>query len=370
MNRLGRRAFLGGLVAGALGLVGCGVAPSRSSGIGRSRATGGPRPTGSPSTSTTPSTSTPPTTAGRPVRSHRAEVAAIASLKLVNWYPHDAGWARLWTAATPPEEIADFAAIAALGANAVRIIVSTYAFGYPTPETTMMKKLTGLVDLAAKANLKVQLTLFDFFGDYRDIAGSLAWMETVVAPFKNDPRICFLELKNEVDPTDASAVAWVNKLCPATKATIGSTPVTVSVTSAVGTAALQSWVHEMDRAKDIDFFDFHWYGEEAQAATDLAAMKGLTGDNVLFIGETGSSTYPVGGENRSQAEAAQASFFGVVIDSCRSLGLPLPAPWVWRDFTTAALPDVGNSVSQLYYGLLRLDGSRKPSYRIVQRAFA
>ncbi len=288
----------------------------------------------------------------------------------MNWYPHDAGWARLWTAATQPEASVDFAAIAASGANAVRIIVSTYAFGYPTPKTTMMTKLSGLVDLAAKENLKVQLTLFDFFADYLDIAGSLAWMKTVVAPFENDPRICFLELRNEVDPTDASAVAWVRELCPATRAAIGSTPLTVSVTSSVGTAALQSWVDQMKRTKDIDFFDFHWYGEQGQAATDLAAMKVLTGDSLLFIGETGSSTYPVGGESRSQAEAAQASFYRAVIDSCRSLELPLPAPWVWQDFTTAALPNVRNNVAQLYFGLLRLDGSRKPSYAVVQEAFA
>ena len=293
----------------------------------------------------------------------------LDALKLMNWYPSADGWDRLWTLAPDDEVAGDFRSIAAMGANAVRVIVSTYAFGYPKPHPEMMRKLATLVDLAWQAGLRTQLTLFDFFGDYPDIQGSLAWMHEVTAPFRADTRLCFVELKNEVDPGDAPTMRWAEVMYPALKAVFPSTPTTVSVTADVGMPLLQRWAMITQGFGGMDFFDVHWYGEAHQASSDFLAFKTIFAAAPLFIGETGATSEVVGADGQA-GETIQASYLRTAFSACQQNALPRPAPWVWRDFTTAALPDVGRDPSQLHYGLLRLDGTRKMAYEVVRAAFA
>jgi hypothetical protein len=293
----------------------------------------------------------------------------LDSLRLVNWYPHDAGWSRLWTDASEAEIAADFAGIAALGANAVRVIVNTDAFGYPVPQAAMRSKLEWILAAASRHGLRVQLTLFDFWGDYADIATSVAWMRMVLAPYRDDRRLCFVEVQNEVDPRDQQMLIWLSVLYPATKVAAGTLPVTVSVTSGIGLAEIRRWVAVVKAIMTIDFFDFHWYGERGDAREGIAAMKAACGPTPLFIGETGRTAQPSGAETAAEGEAAQADYLTEAIMACRSASLPLPSPWIWQDFTAAALPFVGDQTGQLYFGLLRLDGSRTPAYSVVERAF-
>jgi len=56
----------------------------------------------------------------------------------------------------------DFATIAVLPANAVRIIIQAFAFGFPNPEPIMVSRLAAAVASARSLGLKVKLTLFDW----------------------------------------------------------------------------------------------------------------------------------------------------------------------------------------------------------------
>ena len=62
--------------------------------------------------------------------------------------------------------------------------------------------------------LHVQFTLFDWWDEYRDVAGSKRWARAVLARYVGDPRVAFVELKNEIDPADAAALAWTRALVP------------------------------------------------------------------------------------------------------------------------------------------------------------
>ena len=62
----------------------------------------------------------------------------VSQLKIMNYYPADAGWTLMWSSYSHARTAADFASIASLGANTVRVIVQPNTLGYPTVSSTML----------------------------------------------------------------------------------------------------------------------------------------------------------------------------------------------------------------------------------------
>ena len=82
---------------------------------------------------------------------------------------------------------ADLRRLRSLNANAVRVVLPAHFIGYPEPEERYLERLRELVGIAARNGLRVQLTLFDSWGAYRDIEGSKQWARAVLGPFVGDP---------------------------------------------------------------------------------------------------------------------------------------------------------------------------------------
>jgi len=164
----------------------------------------------------------------------------LSGIKEVNYYPATSGWTYMWANWNPSAIDADFARIATLHANTVRIIVQTGAFGYPTPQPTMLGRLAQMVSLAASHSLRVHLTLFDWWSSYTDLVGSRQWAQAVVGSYAGDPRVAVVELQNEINPANMSAMAWARQMIPYLQHLLGGIPVTVSLSSAVGPTGMQT----------------------------------------------------------------------------------------------------------------------------------
>src|SRR2546423_787321 len=102
---------------------------------------------------------TTPTPKGHSTRHLRYGVAGqqavrarslLAGLKVMNYYPAQNGWTYMWTRWDPAGLDADLNRIASLNANAVRIIIQTWTFGYPAPHPTMQDHLAQMVALAQR----------------------------------------------------------------------------------------------------------------------------------------------------------------------------------------------------------------------------
>jgi hypothetical protein len=263
----------------------------------------------------------------------------------------------------------DFGEIAALHANAVRIIIQPSAFGYPKPHPVMVSRLAAAVASARSHGLKVQLTLFDKWGGYADLAGSTSWATTVLTPYRNDPEIAFVELRNEVDPADAGEMRWVRSELPVVKGLAGSIPVTVSVTGSDTSAVLTALKTALGPAQP-DFYDVHYYGNPSDAYAQLAQDKAIASPSALFVGEVGMSTAPVPGQTEALTESAQDMFLRSVEWATEALGLPGAAPWMLQDLAAGAIPSQGQMASdQSHYGLLRVDGSDKPAALSIAQFF-
>ena len=70
-------------------------------------------------------------------------------LRVVSYYPADAGWTLMWERWRPERVAADLRRLRGLNANTVRLVVSPDQFGYPMPAPQYRERLAHAVALAA-----------------------------------------------------------------------------------------------------------------------------------------------------------------------------------------------------------------------------
>ncbi len=298
-----------------------------------------------------------------------------SSLAVVSYYPSDAGWTEMWTNWQPDLLAANFTQIAALGANTVREIIQPSAIGYPQPDPAYLARVEQFVDLAAASGLHVQLTLFDWWSAYGDVAGAETWARAILKPFVGDPRIAFVEIQNEL-PATSAALTWARTMIPFVRGVLaGKTPVTVSV---AGIDELAKLAGGLGRVRP-DFFDLHEYGGNGQAAYALFhRAKELVAPTPLWIGETGYPTantvsgFPAVALTPSAQEAAQAHYLATVEWAAEANGLGPAGVWALDDFLPSAVPYWAgqNLAADTSFGLYRTDGTPKPAVNVVKAAFA
>ena len=300
-------------------------------------------------------------------------------LRVVSYYPADAGWTLMWERWRPDRVAADLRRVRGLNANTVRLVVSPDQFGYPMPTQRYRERLAQAVGLAAAAGLHVQLTLFDWWYEYGDRAGSRTWLRELLAPYVGDARVAFVELRNEIDPDDATAVAWARELVPWLRGYLRGTPVTLSVANAGSVRALRALVRELGAASRPDFFTAHYFtGGGELAASVFRQLRQAAAPTPLWVGEVG---YPTSSNvsgywtlplTRSAQEAAQSHFLKTSFDALQQLGLPSAGIWILDDFAAGAIPesDVSPHEPEYRFGLFRADGSPKLAAGTVRRLFA
>ena len=310
----------------------------------------------------------------------------LNQLKIMNYYPADYSWENMWTQWEPAVIDKDFALIASMHANTVRIIVNTQAFGYPQPASEMLAELSEAIEMACSHGLQVQLTLFDWFptptSSYSDISGSEAWADAVVGPYRNDPRIAFIELQNEIKPEDAAAMKWAQKMVPHLQEEVGDIPVTLSVTSGTSGSPcveLSTLIQALGSVK-LDFLDIHqYYGAPFDDYYELSQAQQIAKQQVLalLVGETGASTNVVDYKSTiaipltlESYEAWQSYAYRSAFYASSKLGLPTPAPWILWDFKPKSVTWVKPNSDEYNYGLYLYDGTPKIAAVDVSKFFA
>jgi len=294
----------------------------------------------------------------------------LSDFKLMNYYPATAAWSNMWIDWDPTVINSDFATIHSMSANVVRLIIPSAAFGFPVPSTTQLDHLQEAVKLATQNDLHVQLTLFDWFTDYAEIAGSTTWLRDVVGPYASDPAIAFIELRNEVDAQNPTVASWVASMFPVLKQVAGSVPVTVSVSLTPELTQLHA-LQSILRATPPSFYDVHAYGTPGVIAAELQAAQQSVAPVPMFVGETGDSTYTADTSDQALSDAYQAYFYQAVEWSVQQLRLPPAAPWTFTDFTPSAVPSGTTMPPEQYsYGLYATTGSPKPAAGVITQLFS
>ncbi|SNS42074.1 Cellulase (glycosyl hydrolase family 5) [Granulicella rosea] len=310
-------------------------------------------------------TSAPPLTRAATQVQPNTLQSNLNAMKVMNYYPADAGWSLMWENWNSTQINTDFALIASLHANTVRIIINVKDFTAPTPSTTMLNELSQMVTLAHSNGLQVQLTLFDWFTSYTNITASKSWVDAVVTPYQNDPRVAFIELQNEMPTTNSAAMTWAQTMIPYVKTAAGSIPVTISVTSAGANVSvnLQSLITALGSTQP-DFYDIHqYYGAPYQDYYSIVESQQVaaTQGRPLIVGEFGSSTNAADystsdAQSLTSYEALQDYGYRQMFLAAKTAGIPAPAPWVLYDFVPGSLSNYPASSDQYNYGIYLSDG--------------
>jgi len=320
-----------------------------------------------------------------PARAALPPLRASADLKELSYYPSDGGWTEMWDDFRPAKLQADFARIAALHANTVRLILQAGTFGYPLPSLVYQAELGQAIDLAEAAGLHVQLTLFDWLGQhglagsYTDIGGSERWAAALLAPYAGDPRIACVELQNELDPHDPAAVTWARVLLPYVQGLVRGMPVTVSVTGADPAAALALLQRSLAPLAP-DFWSVHLFtGGGEHAYWQLRAARAVVSPRPVWVGETGYpslpgvSGYPDIPATVDAQEAAQAHFLKTTAQGALRAGLGPIGVWDLDDFADGAIPldpaQAPPARAEYHFGLFRTDGTAKPAAAVIRELF-
>ncbi|WP_435578988.1 cellulase family glycosylhydrolase [Gilvibacter sp.] len=219
----------------------------------------------------------------------KTQTAAIATpnLKGINYYPKDYPWDTFNEELDLDTIAKDFKFIREQGLNAVRLFVDFNDFGGGNPDPEHISRLESILDLAQTADLKVVLTLFDFYGDYSlaNWPAAANHIALLTAALGDHPAIHSWDLKNEPDldyegQGKQRIQAWLEFVADQLRSQKVKQPITIGWSSADAAQKLTELV---------DYVSFHHYTAPNNLPENLKNLRAVT-DKALVVQEFGMST--------------------------------------------------------------------------------
>ncbi|MBF6614190.1 MAG: cellulase family glycosylhydrolase [Chloroflexi bacterium] len=314
-------------------------------------------------------------------------------LKGVNFYPKDQPWADMWEQWNGAAARQDLSRVQELGANTIRVLVPYEPnFGWTNKTTgqvepVYLNELKQLVQMAGEMNLKVIISLFDFYDlvddkpshDSAAEARNLLYLQGIVPAFANDDRVLAWDLHNEPDQyttwkdnrDPATVVAWldrmaaeVRRLDPNHLLTVGMSQYNnLFVADATGAPPLGKAAPGRTVADISDFLSFHSYNA-GNIDWQIAYIKDHS-SKPLVLEETGWPTGPVC-TDPTYSEKQQTYLYNLMVKGAQKGDLSGMLMWQLWDFRPGASMGAGRETNEDFYGLLRRDGSWKPAMTVFR----
>jgi Cellulase (glycosyl hydrolase family 5) len=286
----------------------------------------------------------------------------------VNYYPQATPWHLFWSHCSHDVTDADFARIAALGLNTVRIFVPYDDVGGPNVQGPALDHLADLLRTADRHHLKVVVTLFDFWSGYSLLAwpGGDRYLITLLTRFRDDPAILAWDLKNEPDldyaaNTKGRVQAWLAHVAWLARQTDPHHLITIGWSTPQAADALVS---------DVDFVTFHYYAAASALQQSYAALRASAPNRPIVLGEYGLSTWDSLFVPFGHSEGDQQAYYADVLTAIRRTDSAGTLAWTLYDFSKVPADIAGRwfwkSDPQGRYGLLNVDGTPKPAAALVR----
>ena len=295
-------------------------------------------------------------------------------IKGVNYYPQWRPWGAMWKGWDGPQMERELrAARDQLGINTVRLMVPYNFFsekngdGVVTPK--MIRRLREAIQIAGSQDLRVIVTLFDFFESFPGPgtgteAKNLEYLRALLPSFADDDRILAWDLHNEPDNygiwkagDPKKVLRWLGRMADEVHALAPRQLVTVGMGRASGL-----WLPGPDGRRVVDYSDvvsMHTY-DAGTVAQELAQLRAQTGKPII-IEEFGWPTGPGCMENYS--ETTQVRLYRAVLDAAKDRTSGVVA-WTLRDYDAG--PTDRWDTFEDNFGLIRPDGSLKPAALLLQ----
>jgi len=288
------------------------------------------------------------------------------NIKGINYYPQANPWDMFSKTFCTDTISKDFKVIKNAGLNSIRLFVQYDDFGKANIDKKKLQKLQQTLDVAEENNLKVVLTLFDFYGDYSIMNWSLnqRHAETIVSAFKDHKAIIAWDIKNEPNLDFKSrgkdnVVAWLDNMIDLVRSIDHIHPITIGWSNTQSAPILKD---------KVDIVSFHYYEDLKGLDTAIKTLKTVIPNKPLVLQEFGLSSYsgfwkPFGASNKDQANYYKNIQKLITTNNIQFMS------WTLYDFTYIPKEVVGRlpwrKNAQKHFGFIDFEGNKKEAFKYI-----
>lgn len=285
---------------------------------------------------------------------------SIEQIKGINYYPKDYPWLAFWEEFNQDVVIKDFKIIKELGLNSVRIFIPYEAFGKYNVSTKKLQHLKTVLDIAQQYDLKIILTLFDFYSNYSVLDYSLcdAHIESITNITKSHPSLLQYDIKNEPDldfkfRKKEKVVNWLSFAIDRIRTRDSTTPITIGWYDSKNAHLLE---HK------VDVVSFHYYKKPSEFIKAYNNLKTKT-TKPIVVQEYGKHSYNSFWFPFSNTESTQALYYQKMQEQFNQLGHVNYLSWTLYDFPKIDASVFGRTPwktnPQKNYGIINTNGNLK-----------
>ena len=288
------------------------------------------------------------------------------NIKGVNYYPKATPWNMFGDGFEKNIIDKDFKLIKEAGLNSVRIFVQYGDFGKADVKLEKLEKLRQTLDIAENNNLKVVLTLFDFYGDYSVLNWTLNMhhAKTIISELKDHKAIIAWDLKNEPNLDFESrgkekVVAWLDKMIDLVKSIDDKHAVTIGWSNTQSASILKD---------KVDFVSFHYYEDLGKLDSAIKKMRIEIPNKKLVLQEFGMSSYRGFWKPFGNSDSDQANYHKKAQEIIAENDLQFMS-WTLYDFVDVPTDVVGRlpwrKNAQKHYGFINDNGTKKAAFKFI-----
>ena len=289
-------------------------------------------------------------------------------IKGINYYPQATPWDMFGNKFVKDTISKDFKIIKDAGLNSVRVFVQYGDFGKSNVNKEKLKKLRHTLDAAEENNLKVLLTLFDFYGDYSVLNWTLnqRHAEKIVSTFKDHKALLAWDIKNEPNLDFKSrgkenVIAWLDKMIDLVKTTDNKHPVTIGWSNAQSASILKD---------KVDFVSFHFYEDLSKLDKAVKLLKKELPNKLIVMQEFGISSYNGLWNPFGPSEKNQLNYHKKAQNIIQDNNLQFMS-WTLYDFVKIPKLVVGNlpwrKNAQKQFGFINENGVKKEAFKYISQ---
>jgi hypothetical protein len=291
------------------------------------------------------------------------------NIKGINYYPQATPWNMYGDDFDIYIIKNDFRIIKKAGLNSIRIFVPYEDFGKANVKLDKLDKLKLVLDTALKQNIKVVITLFDFYGNYDVLDWTLnqRHAERIVETFKDHEAILAWDIKNEPNLDFESrgkenVIAWLDFMLILIKEIDDKHPVTIGWSNTKSATILQD---------KVDVVSFHYYDKLTNFDQEYQKLKSnIRNNKPIILQEFGVSSY--GGLWRPyvSSEEKQEKYYKEIQKILTKNSIPFMS-WTLYDFDVVPKEVLGilpwRTNPQKKFGFITNTGKKKLSYKYISK---
>ncbi|MCG1036566.1 glycoside hydrolase family 2 TIM barrel-domain containing protein [Polaribacter sargassicola] len=291
---------------------------------------------------------------------------SYTNIKGINYYPQATPWDMYGDKFDINIIEKDFNIIKKANLNSIRIFVPYEDFGKANVKWEKLEKLKQVLDIALKVDLKVVVTLFDFYGNYDVLDWTLnqRHAETIVETFKDHNAILAWDVKNEPNLDFDSrgkenVTAWLDFMIILIKDIDKNHPVTIGWSNTESATILK---------EKVDVVSFHYYEDIANFEKEYLDLKTKITDKPIILQEFGLSSYGGFWRPFASSEEDQALYHKEIQNILTKNNVPFMS-WTLYDFDIVPKEVLGKlpwrTNPQKKFGFINNKGEKKLSYKYI-----